>query len=103
MTLVASHPVYEGHFPGNPIAPGVCTLHMITECAEQILGHSVFLQKAPVVKFLEFIRPQLNRHLVIDITIDDTDNMMLKAVVMSELKILMSCKLQLAKVLCNKT
>lgn len=26
--------VYKGHFPGQPIAPGVCLLTMISECAK---------------------------------------------------------------------
>ena len=27
--LDAAHPVYAGHFPGNPVLPGVCTLQIV--------------------------------------------------------------------------
>lgn len=32
--------VYEGHFPGEPVAPGVCNINMIRECAEKALEAS---------------------------------------------------------------
>ena len=35
--------VYEGHFPEMPVAPGVCNLQMIRECAEQVAGHPLML------------------------------------------------------------
>jgi len=28
IALNKDHPVFEGHFPGNPILPGVCTVKM---------------------------------------------------------------------------
>lgn len=30
--LDAAHPIYAGHFPGNPVLPGVCTLQIVREC-----------------------------------------------------------------------
>lgn len=30
--------VYQGHFPGKPVAPGVCNIEMIRECAEMLVG-----------------------------------------------------------------
>lgn len=35
--------VYAGHFPGEPVAPGVCNIQMIKECAELIVGKPLFL------------------------------------------------------------
>ena len=34
--LNPGHALYQGHFPGQPVVPGVCTLQMIKESAEQI-------------------------------------------------------------------
>ena len=31
LELNPEHPVYEGHFPGNPVVPGVCQVQMICD------------------------------------------------------------------------
>lgn len=33
--------VYRGHFPGNPVCPGVCNIQTIKECAEMLVGHGL--------------------------------------------------------------
>ena len=30
--IMEKHPIYEGHFPFEPIVPGVCTLAIIRSC-----------------------------------------------------------------------
>ncbi|MCD8297979.1 MAG: beta-hydroxyacyl-ACP dehydratase [Prevotella sp.] len=30
--------VYRGHFPDNPVSPGVCNIQTIIECAEKLTG-----------------------------------------------------------------
>lgn len=30
--------VYEGHFPGNPVCPGVCNIQTIKECTSLLVG-----------------------------------------------------------------
>lgn len=30
--------VYEGHFPGDPVCPGVCNIETIKECASKLIG-----------------------------------------------------------------
>ena len=37
VALNADCEVYQGHFPGEPISPGVCNIQMIKECAELLL------------------------------------------------------------------
>ncbi|MCB0760135.1 MAG: 3-hydroxyacyl-ACP dehydratase [Flavobacteriales bacterium] len=55
--LNAQHPVYEGHFPGQPVAPGVMLTRMIQELTEEISGSKLFLAEARSIKFLKFVDP----------------------------------------------
>ena len=50
--LHEEHPIYQAHFPGNPITPGVCIVQMIGELAERQVGHSLILCKIANLKFL---------------------------------------------------
>lgn len=60
-----NHSVFEGHFPENPVMPGVCMLQIIKELCEQHLHTSLFLQKASQVKFTALINPNLHPQLMI--------------------------------------
>lgn len=35
--------VYRGHFPGNPVCPGVCNIETIRECAMLLTGRKLFI------------------------------------------------------------
>ncbi len=55
--LDPNHPVFEGHFPGNPILPGVCTVQIIKELLEQSVQKSLRMTKAGNIKYLGFVNP----------------------------------------------
>ena len=55
--LNPGHMLYQGHFPGQPVVPGVCTLQMIKESAEQIVSHVT-----PIL--FERIEPHTRRRVV---------------------------------------
>jgi|WetSurMetagenome_2_1015567.scaffolds.fasta_scaffold100555_3 3-hydroxyacyl-[acyl-carrier-protein] dehydratase len=55
--LVKEHAVFDGHFPGNPILPGVCTVQIARELLEQALERKLMLRKAGNIKYLGFISP----------------------------------------------
>ncbi len=38
LALLPDCRVYEGHFPGKPVCPGVCNMETIKECACKILN-----------------------------------------------------------------
>ncbi len=57
LALDSSHPIFEGHFPGNPILPGVCQVEIVREIAEEILGLELLLSQASQVKYLSLINP----------------------------------------------
>lgn len=56
----AKHPVFEGHFPGRPVVPGVCMMQTIHELLEKTLQKKVTLKKASNMKFLNMIDPNAN-------------------------------------------
>lgn len=56
----ASHKIFEGHFPGQPVVPGVCMMQMVKEILEKILGTETRLVIADHLKFLSVINPAEN-------------------------------------------
>lgn len=57
LRLNAAHRIFEGHFPGQPVVPGVCMVQIIKEILEAALGKTLQLQKADHIKFLAVIDP----------------------------------------------
>ena len=60
LSINANHKIFEGHFPNQPVVPGVCMMQMVKEIVEQILGKETNLVKATDMKFLAVINPQVN-------------------------------------------
>lgn len=54
------HKIFEGHFPNQPVVPGVCMMQMIKEIVEQVLDKKTNLVEAADMKFLAVINPQEN-------------------------------------------
>jgi 3-hydroxyacyl-[acyl-carrier-protein] dehydratase len=55
--LNSDHPLFEGHFPGNPILPGVCTVQIIRELLEKSIQKSLRMTRAGNIKYLGFVNP----------------------------------------------
>jgi 3-hydroxyacyl-[acyl-carrier-protein] dehydratase len=53
--LDPAHPVFPGHFPGNPIVPGVLLLARISRAVARASGRQVV--EVPAVKFLSPLAP----------------------------------------------
>ena len=49
--------VFQGHFPGNPITPGVCQVGIIGEVAAKICGGSLVLREVKILKYTDILRP----------------------------------------------
>jgi 3-hydroxyacyl-[acyl-carrier-protein] dehydratase len=60
ITFNEKHPVFAGHFPGNPIVPGVVQVQIIKELMEKKTGESLLLIQAKNIKFLTIISPVKN-------------------------------------------
>lgn len=56
----AGHAVFAGHFPGQPVVPGVCMIQVVQEVMEAALGRRLQLVSSGSIKFLQFIDPRVN-------------------------------------------
>ena len=74
LEINAAHKIFEGHFPGQPVTPGVCMMQMIKEITEKIVGSKTQLIRADEMKFLSIIDPQKNNHIRAEIKYSITDD-----------------------------
>ena len=58
LALNPNHAIYEGHFPDQPVMPGVCMLQLVIELTSQAIGQTLQLKKANQAKFLIPVVPQ---------------------------------------------
>jgi len=74
------HEIFKGHFPGNPIMPGVCMMQIIKELTEEITESSLIMQSLSNVKFMALINPKVTPELQIelDITVNDDQTIKVK-------------------------
>lgn len=68
VTIQKSHPIFKGHFPQQPVVPGVCMIQIIKELLENHLGKSLFFTSAGTIKFLTVINPDVNNELQAEIS-----------------------------------
>ncbi len=68
------HAIFTGHFPGNPILPGVCTIQILKEIIGVHIGSKVNLSKALNIKYLSFIDPDKNNQIDFDIDLKEMEN-----------------------------
>jgi 3-hydroxyacyl-[acyl-carrier-protein] dehydratase len=62
--IAASHPALSGHFPGNPVVPGVVMLDHVASVIERLWKKHVV--GFPQVKFLRPLRAEQNVELIIE-------------------------------------
>ena len=73
LSLNKNHEVFKGHFPDNPVTPGVGMMQIIKELTEQITEKKLFLSNASNVKFMALINPEVNPDLKLELDITLTE------------------------------
>jgi 3-hydroxyacyl-[acyl-carrier-protein] dehydratase len=51
------HNVFKGHFPDQPVVPGVCLIEIITDCLSGLMRMPCKLVESDYIKFLKPIIP----------------------------------------------
>jgi len=73
ISLNKDHDIFKGHFPGNPVTPGVCMMQIVKELTEEITGKTLFLKSASNVKFMAIINPFETPDLDLQLNITETE------------------------------
>jgi len=73
ISINEKHDIFNGHFPQNPVVPGVCMLQMVKDLLEDELQKTVQLKNIGNVKFTAVVNPTQNPTLDIKITYELTD------------------------------
>ncbi|MCB0456226.1 MAG: 3-hydroxyacyl-ACP dehydratase [Flavobacteriaceae bacterium] len=76
-TIIAvnkDHEIFKGHFPNNPVMPGVCMIQIIKEITEEVTKKSLFISVLSNIKFMALINPEENPILKIETIITEEDN-----------------------------
>jgi 3-hydroxyacyl-[acyl-carrier-protein] dehydratase len=59
MRIQSEHGIFSGHFPGQPVLPGVCMMEMVAEVVGAHLNNSYRISGGPLIKFLRMIDPRM--------------------------------------------
>lgn len=77
--LNEKHEIFKGHFPDNPVTPGVCMLQIIKNITEEITKKKLFLSKTANVKFMALINPEITPEVTLTFDIaENTDTVIVK-------------------------
>ncbi|WP_426274476.1 3-hydroxyacyl-ACP dehydratase [Chryseobacterium sp. S-02] len=71
ISLNKDHDIFKGHFPGNPVTPGVCMMQIVKELTEEFTGKKLFLKSASNVKFMAIINPFETPDLTLQLDINE--------------------------------
>src|ERR1044072_1501535 len=68
LRMGADHPSLAGHFPGNPIVPGVVLLDHVQQAASRWLGYAVKVIAVPQAKFVQPLLPEQSARIELRLT-----------------------------------
>jgi len=65
--LNPEHDIYKGHFPNNPVVPGVISIQIVNEILSEHLEKKIMTSSAKSIKFPAMINPNVNPQLFVKI------------------------------------
>ena len=86
LVINAGHQIFEGHFPQQPVVPGVCMMQMVKEIIEKVVAEKTDLVRAGEMKFLAIINPKENNMIraTLKYNIEENGNMAVSATLFKE-------------------
>lgn len=66
------HAIFNGHFPGQPVVPGVCMMQMVKEVLEKEMQQTFLIRTADHLKFLSILDPTVHNEIEAEIKSEPT-------------------------------
>jgi 3-hydroxyacyl-[acyl-carrier-protein] dehydratase len=82
--LNPTHEVYEGHFPEQPIVPGVIQLQIVKEILEKVTHQKLLLGEMLFAKYLNMIAPDKSPILTFEIDFQKSEERIKISAVINE-------------------
>ncbi|MDO4758114.1 MAG: hypothetical protein Q4A18_02475 [Rikenellaceae bacterium] len=92
VVLNADHAIYAGHFPAQPVVPGVCTMTLIRELCARALDRNCFFRTVRECKFVAALIPEAGLKIRIEASIEGAK---LRATVKREEQIILKLQAQI--------
>lgn len=73
LNINANHEIFEGHFPGNPITPGVVQLEILKELLSIYAGKTVQMQVVSNCKYLTIMNPENCGEITVKVGIQNNE------------------------------
>ncbi len=70
----ASHRLYKGHFPGNPVTPGVTLIEIVRLVLSESLNKDLMLTEARDIKYLASIVPPYTDNINLEVKYNTVTN-----------------------------
>lgn len=86
INIDANHEIFKGHFPGNPVTPGVVQMEIIKELLSTHLKRTVHLKTLSTCKFLAILNPNETPNVNVKISIlpNETDSIKISGQILAD-------------------
>jgi 3-hydroxyacyl-[acyl-carrier-protein] dehydratase len=78
ISIDPKHAIYEGHFPNNPVTPGVVQLELVKEILGTHFNRPIQLKTLSSSKFLAILNPVQTPDAQIKMTVNEQEDQSLK-------------------------
>lgn len=90
--------VYDGHFPGDPVCPGVCNMETIKECAVMLAGEQLRYTSIKQCRLTALATPTVCPEVDVEIILTEKENgYAVQATIADEKQTYMVLKAQLCR------
>lgn len=76
LELDENHSIFKGHFPGQPVVPGVCMMQAVKELTERHAKQKLVVAEADNMKFLSVIDPRVNKLISAIVSVSNKDSVL---------------------------